>query len=176
MKAPKNMRVYHKEVLRGEEIKLKKEPWVLAKYRKDYLDYLNEILTPSLEVVEFGSGGSSLYTAKRVKSLTVYEDDKFWHKMLLEEIAEEGLTNITHYLDPNYSKDFSNVEPYFDIAIVDVWNQPGFGKCLKNAIGCLRSSGILILKHSRGSSDKLTEEGWIILKKWRRWKTVLRKP
>lgn len=175
MKAPKNMRIYHKEVLRGEEIKIKKEPWMRAEYREDYLDYLDELLTLDSDVIEFGSGGSSLYIARKVRSLEVYESDEIWYKVMLEEIRKEYIANITIFLDPDYSKDLSGIKPRFDVAWVEVWNQPEFGKCLESAMKCLRPGGVLILMHNR-VSGKLINKDWTVLKKWRRWKYVLRKP
>jgi len=175
MKAPKNMRIYHKELLRGEEIKIKKEPWTRPEYRQDYLDYLDELLTADSEVIEFGAGGSSLYIAKRVQSLQVYENDGMWYKAVLEEIKKGHIANIMIFLDPDYSKDFRGIKPCFDIALVGVWNPPYFGRCLETAMRCLRSGGVLILKESR-ITNKLIEKGWTILKKWRRWQIALRKP
>ena len=169
------MRAYHKEVLQGEEIRLKKEPWTQAEYRKDYLNYLNELLTPDSEVVEFGTGGSSPYIAKRVKSLEVYESDETWYKAVLEEIAKEDIANITIYLDPDYAKDFHGTEPRFDIAIVDVWHGPKRIKCIESAMECLRSGGCLIY-HNRIFTKRLKQKGWILLKDWGKWKTVWRKP
>ena len=122
MKAPRKMNAYHIRIPKGTEIILKKEPWVNEKYRMDYLSFLDEILTLDSEVIEFGSGGSSLYIAKKVKHLTTLEYDSVWHEIVQEEIAKEGITNITLHFDPDYPKNFHCEKACFDIAINDIWH------------------------------------------------------
>lgn len=175
MKAPRNMRAYHKEIPQGGEIRLKKEPWTLAEYREDYLDFLDDLLTLDSEVIEFGAGGSSPYIARRVKSIEVYESDEIWYKAVMEEIRKEYVANAIVFLDPDYTKDFNGAGPRFDIAIVDVWHGPNRIKCIENAMECLRSGGCLIY-HNRISLRRLKREGWKLIKKWGKWKIAWRKP
>ena len=175
MKAPENMYIYHKEVPQGKEIRLKKEPWTQAEHREDYLDFLDGLLTPDLEVVEFGGGGSSPYIARRVQNLEVYEGDETWHKIISDEIRKEYIANAIIFLDPDYATDFSNTEPRFDVAIVDVWHGPNRIKCIESAMECVRSGGYLIY-HNRIFMERLKREGWAPIKKWGKWKIAWRKP
>jgi len=183
MKAPKNMTAYFKKIPKGSEIILKKEPWVNEKYREDYLGFLDEILTLDLEVIEFGSGGSSLYIAKKVKSLMTLEYDSVWHQVVQEEIAKEGISNITLHFDPDYPKNFHCAKPCFDVAINDIWHGDARVRTVDTAMECLRPGGYLIF-HNHVFIDKLTKkEGWIRLKDWGEreglppvnWKTAWRK-
>jgi len=165
MKAPKNMNVYHKEHPKGEEIILKKEPWVNEKYRKDYENFLDEILTLDSEVIEFASGGSSLYIAKKVKGLVTLEHDSVWYEVVQETIAKEGISNITLHFDPDYHKNFHCEKPSFDVAIVDIWDDPRRASCIETAMNCLRPHGCLIF-HNHVFIERLRKEGWIQVKNW----------
>lgn len=183
MRAIREMNVYQKKILRGTEIILRKEPWVNEKYRKDYLNFLDAILTPNSKVIEFGSGGSSLYIAKRVKSLTTLEYDSMWHEVVKEAIAKEGISNITFHFDPDYPKNFHCPQPSFDVAINDLWHGDARVRTINTAMNCLRPGGYLIF-HDHIHIDKLKTEGWIRLKDWGEWeglppvnwKTAWRKP
>lgn len=183
IKTPKSMNIYHENVSRGTEIILRKIPWVNEKYRNDYLNFLDETLTPNSEAIEFGSGGSSLYIAKRVKNLTTLEYDSVWYKVVKEEIAKEGISNITLHFDPDYPKNFHCEKSSFDVAIVDIWDDPRRASCIKMVMNCLRSGGYLIF-HNHVFVDKLEKENWIRVKDWGEqqglptinWKTAWRKP
>ena len=165
MKAPENMNVYHKKHPKGKEIILKKEPWVNEKYRKDYEGFLEEIFNLGAEVIEFASGGSSLYIAEKVKSLVTLEHDSVWHEVMQEAIAKEGISNITLYFDQDYHKNFHCEESSFDVAIVDVWEDPRRTSCIETAMNCLRSGGYLIF-HNRVFIKRLKKEGWVQVKNW----------
>lgn len=53
-------------------------PWL----HPDAIAYLDGILRPDMEVLEHGSGGSTLWFAARVKHVTAYEMDNGWHKVV----------------------------------------------------------------------------------------------
>ena len=183
MKAPKDMQIYHESVLKGTEIVLKKEPWVNEKYKKNYLDFLDGILSLNSDVLEFGSGGSTFYIAERVKRITTFEYDEVWYKIMQEEIAKKGMSNIVIHFDPDYPENFHCTKPCFDVVINDVWNDPFRKKLIETGMNCLRPNGCLIY-HNNESIDKLMEEGWVLLKNWGKpsrlatqfWKTAWKKP
>ncbi len=183
MKALRTMNIFHQQMPKGTEIILKKEPWVNEKYKEDYLGFLGGILTLESEVIEFGSGGSSFYIAKRAKSLMTLEYDSVWYEVVKEEIAKEGITNITLHFDPDYPKNFHCSEPSFDVAINDIWHGDARVRTIKTAMSCLRPGGYFIF-HNHLFIEKLKKEGWIRLKNWGEqeglqplyWKTAWRKP
>ncbi|MCK4830305.1 hypothetical protein KA005_82065, partial [bacterium] len=144
MKAPREMDLYGRSIPAGTEIVLSKEPWMRAEYRESYLNFLNGILTLDSEVLEFESGSSSIYMAKRVKHLMTFERSEVWYKIMQEEIAKEGITNITIRLDPNYADTFHCANPCFDVAIVDNWIKGSPEKHIRIAMDCLRTGGYLL--------------------------------
>lgn len=183
MKALRNMNIYHEKHPKGKEIILKKEPWVNEKYRKDYESFLGEIFNLDSEMIEFGSGGSSLYIAKKVKHLTTLEYNSVWNQAVKEEIEKESISNITLHFDPDYPKNFHCDKACFDIAINDIWHGDARVRTIDTAMNCLRPGGYFIF-HNHLFISRLKKEGWIRLKDWGEregllplyWKTAWRKP
>lgn len=64
-------------------------PWI-AFAAKNFLD---NILHKDMTVYEYGSGGSTLYFAKRVKEVISTEHNKEWYEKVLEEINKKGFSN-----------------------------------------------------------------------------------
>jgi len=173
MKASRNIKMYgHRTVPEGEEITFREIPWIHKKCSKGYLEFFNGVLSLDSEVLEFESGGSSFYIAKRVKHLTTFERDEMWYKVMQEEIIKRNISNITIHFDPDYPKNFHCTRQCFDVAIVDSWNK-SIEKCLKTAMDCLRTGGYLFYDYK---IKQLKKEGWVLLKTWGIWRTAWRKP
>jgi len=73
--------------------------------------------------LEFGSGGSSIYIARRASKITTIEDDEFWYKAIKEKIKNGKLKNIDLIFDVNYPEGFSCQQARYDVAIVDTWEK-----------------------------------------------------
>jgi predicted O-methyltransferase YrrM len=50
--------------------------------------YLESILTPDMEVIEHGSGGSTLWFAERVKCVTSFESDPDWRRSVEKQAPQ----------------------------------------------------------------------------------------
>jgi predicted O-methyltransferase YrrM len=93
------------------------------------IDFLKEYLQPSMTVCEYGSGGSTLFFAKRVKSVVSIEDNPKWYERVSQRLNEHGLTNVTLKLAPfdfknplDFEKSaYMNAMPdtTFDVIVVD---------------------------------------------------------
>ena len=55
--------------------------------------------------LEFGSGRSTIWLAKRIKHLTSVEDNSLWYERVQLIIKKNLLVNVDHYLVPNDVKD-----------------------------------------------------------------------
>lgn len=53
-------------------------PWLSP----DAIKYLESILAPDMDVIEFGGGGSTLWFSNRVASVTTYEPNTDWYMVL----------------------------------------------------------------------------------------------
>ena len=71
-------------------------PWLTP----DMIRFLDEWLRPTDLFVEFGSGRSTLWFARRVGRIISVESNAQWHGKVVEMIAAQGLTNISYHHTP----------------------------------------------------------------------------
>lgn len=60
--------------------------------------WLESYLKPEMSVFEWGSGGSTLFFAKRVKALVSVEHDKGWYNRLSSALTNQGISNCRYIL------------------------------------------------------------------------------
>jgi SAM-dependent methyltransferase len=58
------------------------------------IDFLESYLQPSMRVFEFGSGGSTLFFAKRTKHVTAVENDQAWFDRVSERVKSKAIQNV----------------------------------------------------------------------------------
>jgi hypothetical protein len=66
-------------------------PW----FSYDAIDFLGRFLRPVMTVFEFGSGGSTLFFARRCARVHCVEDDSAWAAAVRARVAQLGLENAT---------------------------------------------------------------------------------
>ena len=57
------------------------------------LDFMEQALTPSSRVLEFGSGWSSAWFAKRCEHLVTVETDPAWRRHIIRDLTDRDLQN-----------------------------------------------------------------------------------
>jgi hypothetical protein len=91
-----------------------KLPWITF----SAIDRLNRIINPDMEVFEYGSGGSTLFWASRVRHITSVEHDREWFEKMQGELQGSNKSNIRYLLiepqpDADYQKkDYRVPEDY----------------------------------------------------------------
>jgi len=98
-------------------------PWITF----SAIHFLDKILRKEMTVFEYGSGGSTIYFAQRVRKVFSIEHDDEWAIAVEREIAKEGLQNVevqcilpcpnTNLLNPDPADPaqcFSASEAYLD--------------------------------------------------------------
>ena len=86
------------------------EPWLSL----EVVEFLKRLLRVDMKVLEHGSGGSTLWLAKRVKSVFSVEDDPDWY----QSIKKKAPKNVTLILwDEPILPDLP--EEKFDLMLVD---------------------------------------------------------
>lgn len=147
--------------------------WVTFEAR----EWLESFLTPDMKVFEFGSGGSTIFTAKRVTALVSVEHDPKWHKLTAEALARNNILNCQYLLVPqqiaaeaahepndpygfvssqyqgmsfeDYVKSISAFpDETFDLVAVDGRARPS---CILHALDKVRCGGHLMLDNSERS-------------------------
>jgi hypothetical protein len=92
-------------------------PWLTEKA----IRLLDNLLRLSDVGLEWGSGRSTLWFARRVGHLTSVEHDPAWYKSINTRIKEAGVANVTYLLreakeeDEQYQKEVSKNNPYVNV-------------------------------------------------------------
>lgn len=121
-------------------------PWLTRTASQILSSYLRKSDTG----LEFGSGRSTLWFARRVSTLTSIEEDSWWHNMVMKMLEDAGIYNVTQLL---FEKGRNNGDAYvqaykkfsknsLDFVLVDGCYRAA---CANTAIEYIRPGGILII-------------------------------
>lgn len=118
------------------------EPWLT----REAILFLESYLTKDMDILEFGSGTSTIWFAKRVKSITTVEHNKQWEQILQDNLQKESITNC-QILSPknvDYSDITFNTLPLYDFILVD-GEGPSRVPSLQASIKLLKPSGVIMV-------------------------------
>jgi hypothetical protein len=168
--------------LNGQSSPLHDElPWITY----GTIDWLNRHLTKNMTVFEWGSGGSTMFFAQRVKQVITIEHDPLWYQDVTNVLEMKRCKNILlRLVEPEPSKIIDTwytttdaryvgfsferyvkmideySDGYFDVVFVDGRARPG---CMKHAISKIKNGGYLILDNSERTEYKA---GWNLVQEW----------
>jgi SAM-dependent methyltransferase len=124
------------------------------------IDFLEGFLEAHMTVCEYGSGGSTLFFARRVKSVFSIEDNPQWFELVTQRLQQKQLSNAVVKL---YPFDFKNPTGFehssylhaipdqrFDIIVIDgseEWTQVR-PACFQKAEGRVKTGGIIVVDDS----------------------------
>lgn len=124
------------------------------------IDFLAEFARPHMRVFEYGSGGSTLFFARRVQSVHSIEDNPVWYELVTERLREKGLDNAAlklHRFDFKKAEDFEHSSYYrampdaqFDILVIDgseEWTQVR-PICFRKAESHVKPGGLIVVDDS----------------------------
>jgi hypothetical protein len=118
-------------------------PW----YNLKLINFLDQILTSNLDIFEYGGGNSTLYYAKKVRSVSTVESKKEWLDFVINN--KNNLQNIEikmpseiKYFDQMINKFLLKT---FDIIVIDSRDR---SKCLIQATKYIKKNGLIILDNS----------------------------
>jgi hypothetical protein len=124
------------------------------------IDFLEEHVLPDMSVFEYGSGGSTLFFARRTRKVTSVEDNPQWFEWVSGRLKQKGLTNASlslrqfNFKEPvEFEKsEYLNALPdeKFDIIVIDgseEWTQVR-PICFAKAEGRIKKGGIIIVDDS----------------------------
>jgi hypothetical protein len=150
-----------------------KMPWITF----SSIDLLEKIIQPGMKVFEYGSGGSTLFWASRVKNIVSVEHDKGWFEKMQTVLSVDGIGNVDylliepvddpefskktyqdpddyvsrdqHYTGQNFEKYAKAIDPYPDLHFdVIVVDGRVRPSCIKHALPKLKKNGWLLLDNS----------------------------
>lgn len=146
---------------------IKEIPWLT----EEAISFLNVFLTnkPNIKILEFGSGGSTIWLSKKTKFLTSIEHNKDWYDLIKNFISTNIECNPVDYRlleKPYYHVCNEFPDEYFDFILVDGHNRV---LCIKNSIRILKKNGIIMLDNAERRSYK---EVYSLLNNWEFHKTI----
>lgn len=114
-------------------------------------------LHKGMDAFEFGSGGSSIYLASRVRSLISVEDEESWVEQVREAAAARDLRGLTVLFHPyNFwnTRDFASSDYLlslenrrYDLIVVDgkEWSDQVRDQCFWKAEDHIKPGGLIVL-------------------------------
>lgn len=139
-------KAFAESVLKNENDASEKEarPWI----NYSFMDFIDERLTNDMNVFEYGSGLSTLYFARRVKSIVSIEHNKDWFDRVSALVSDHENAKVIYVeLNDNYPAaiGFAGTDKKFDLVLVDGRMR---NDCIENAVGFLSPGGVIILDDS----------------------------
>ncbi|MCX5814641.1 MAG: hypothetical protein NTX75_00145 [Proteobacteria bacterium] len=116
------------------------DPWPWFSYACIF--YLERLDFSQCRVLEFGSGGSTKYWARRAKELISVETDRFWHELVKKDLPENArlLFFDQNEWDGCYEKILAMAP--FDVVIIDgSWRD----RCASVCRRLMAENGLVIL-------------------------------
>lgn len=136
-------------------------PWLT----EGAIAFLEEYLlkNPEAKILEFGSGASTIWLAKRTPFLISVEHNLQWHELIKKMCIEQGLDHVQLHLIPMpYDQFAQNFEKEsFDLILIDGRNRKG---CILHSIHALKKGGVLMLDNAE---RPYYQKGIDLLKTWK---------
>jgi predicted O-methyltransferase YrrM len=126
------------------------EPWLAP----EVIRFLETYLKSSDIGLEFGSGGSTVWFAERVKHLTSVEHNQEWYARIKRRLEEKNVTNAVYLFAPKTVGDASGANSDYvkvtetipaaslDFVLVDGTYR---SQCVLRSLPLLKSGGMLII-------------------------------
>ena len=120
------------------------KPWISYSAIKE----LDQFLDADSRVLEFGSGMSTIWYAKRCKEVYSVDDFRAWYEKVERLIRSKGLSNVKFSFSDDrveYSRHGSNAGGLFDLVVVDGSYR---SDCILTAFELVGPGGIVYLDNS----------------------------
>ena len=128
------------QLIKGTHTITFRHPWIV----KEAILKLDELIQPQFKVLEFGSGGSTLFYEDRCKEVITYDTDEYFIELVQSNLKQDGIVTINHIKDLDVHDKYN--KEYFDILVID--SHPTITnrlELLKEYLPYLKKGGILVL-------------------------------
>jgi len=157
-------------------------PWITY----GAINWLASHLTKEMTIFEWGSGGSTMFFARRAKQVITIEHDPGWYQKvnhvlqrkphenvffrLIEPMRSENIdawyiSTDSRYIGHSFEQYIKTIDTYsdgfFDIVVVDGRARPG---CIRHAIAKIKKGGYLVLDNSERIEY---QTGWNLVQEWK---------
>lgn len=115
-------------------------PW----YTYPAFEYLNQLDYQDKDIFEYGAGNSSLFWAKKARSVISIESDKEWYISLKSQInSNQKLVLLEE--EQEYVNSIFKDQKKYDVIVIDGVHRLS---CAEVAVQCLAPGGLIILDNS----------------------------
>ena len=144
--------------------------WKITGHRPElpWLNYtaiwrLSKIISPDFRALEFGSGFSTLWFARRCGQLISVEDDAAWHRIVAAQLVAAGLSHVDyrHRSEADYCSLADIPEKSQHLVIVDGSRR---NDCARLALEKARPGGYVFLDNSDSPFESHREAKALLLK------------
>ncbi len=115
-------------------------PWITLSCS----DFITPRLTKDLDVLEFGSGFSTLFYSKRVRQVTAIESNEFWYNRVKNQLTS-GNIQLLFKTGASYWECLGELKKRYHIMVVDGDERL---KCTQAAVNYLLPEGVIMLDNS----------------------------
>jgi predicted O-methyltransferase YrrM len=118
-------------------------PWLTA----DAVRILDQMIRPEDVGVEYGSGRSTIWLAKRLNKLTSIERDPVWHENVVSMLSKSSLTEKVAFRKCTSDDDYAAQTQTFDNESIDFCLVDGHvrDRCALGLVPKLKSNGIFVV-------------------------------
>jgi hypothetical protein len=131
-----------------------------------FIRFIEPRLKKDFNVFEYGCGNSTLWYARRVKSIKSVEHDKMWFDLITKKLPE-NCSIIFHELEEDgaYAKEIMNDDIFYNIVIIDGRDR---NNCALYAVEKLTGDGVIVFDNTQlveytQSINTLLENGFKML-------------
>lgn len=138
-------------------------PWITY----PAIDFLDDRVDRDWSVFEWGGGYSTLWWARRVRSVVSIEDDEGWCGTIRGQMPAN--VALRHERGPAYARAIMDYpDAHFDVIVIDGSDRNG---CAQQAAGKIKPRGMIILDNSDGADhlqavEALAADGYMRLDFW----------
>lgn len=126
-------------------------PWTTY----SFIDFIDTRLSKNMNILEYGSGNSSLYFSKRVSEVYSIEHHKEWFEHISKQKNENMNMVLVNENAEDYSKAISKLNKRFDLILVDGLFR---NECAAEAYKYLSDSGVLLFDDTERSEYNISFE------------------
>ncbi len=111
------------------------------------IKFLEDRLKPDQTMFEFGSGYSTLFYTKRIKSVTSVENNHEWLEHLKDTLPDNSTVIYQELeLDGYYCRTIETLSQHFDIIVIDGFDRVN---CMRHSLPWVTDRGVIILDDSQ---------------------------
>lgn len=124
-------------------------PWTTY----SFIDFIDTRLTKNMNIIEYGSGNSSLYFSKKVGEVFSIEHHKEWFESISKQKTENMNMVLVNENVEDYSNAITQLNKKFDLILVDGLFR---NECAAVAYKYLSPNGVLLFDDTERSEYKTT--------------------